>query len=116
MAYPSSPAPNAIEIQDVRYLSEQQAAEDGTVFSYLRNTKMLITWRLTYQLLIESNQALLWAWYESVYGNHNSDTWTNPETGVQHTVRCKSMRVTDYLRGGYGLRRRSMEVVLEEQP
>lgn len=116
MAYPSSPAPNRVDIDSARYLTDQQTAEDGTVYSYLRNTKMLMTWRLAYTLLPETSQASLWAWYEGVYGPHQTDTWVNPVTGVTHTVRCKGMSVADELRGGYGNRRRSMEVVLEEQP
>lgn len=116
MSYPTSPAPNSIDLNEAKFLNEHQTAEDGTKYAYNRNSKMLLTWTLHYTLLTETNQATLWAWYEGVYGDYGTDTWTNPETGVAHTVRCKSMKVTEALRGGYGKRRRSMEVILEEQP
>jgi len=117
MAYPTTPAPNTIDEVNRRYIVETVEAEDGTTYTYLRKDKLLLTWRLTYTLLTEAHQVLLDAWYVSVKGNYSTDTFTHPESLTSHTVRCTSMkRVDPVIRGGYGNRRRSYEVVLEEQP
>lgn len=117
MAYPTTPVPAKIDEVDRRYIVETDQAEDGTVYTYLRKDKLLLTWRLEYTAISETNQALLDAWYVSVKGYYSTDTFTHPESLTSHTVRCKSMKRTEpILRGGHGNRRRSYEVVLEEQP
>lgn len=117
MAYPTTPAPSKIDEVDRRYIVETVEAEDGTTYTYLRKDKLLLTWRLEYTLITEANQVLLDAWYVSVKGNYTTDTFVHPESKTSHTVRCKSMkRMEPIIRGGHANRRRSYEVVLEEQP
>lgn len=86
MAYPSTPEPDHIENTKREYLFDEQTAEDGTRYVYLRRDQLLQEWKLTYEALSESDQITLDAWLDSTAYGFGSDTWTHPVTGASHTV------------------------------
>ena len=111
MAYPTSPAPNNIEETKREYLVDTVKAEDGKRYTRLRSSKLLRTWKLTYEQLGATDQTTLNNWFSGVYGEYQSDTWAQPYTAETVTVRCTDW---NWKLGAYP--RRTLTVTMEEQP
>ena len=112
MAYPTSPAPNDVQILGTRYEVDSLKAEDQTVHTRLKLDKRLTDWRLTYTCLATANIAILDAYFDTQRGYYQSDTWVHPSTGATHTIRVKSFSKTRSI----GNVRYDFIVDLEEQP
>lgn len=89
MAFPTSPAPDHIEETERKYLIDEQTAEDGTQYRYLRRDKMFRVWRLVWEALSAYDQGLIETWLTSTKYGYTTDTWTNPYTTEVVTVRVK---------------------------
>ena len=51
MAFPATPVPDHIEESERKYLTDEQTAEDGTKYTYLRRDKLFRVWKLTWEAL-----------------------------------------------------------------
>ena len=109
MAFPTDPQPNHIEEKGRKFLVDEVKAEDGSVYTRLRNTAVQRTWTLEYTQLDETGQTTMNNWYEGVYGAFQADTWTHPYLNTTVNVRCREFR---WKVGAYP--RRNLSVTLEE--
>jgi hypothetical protein len=112
MSYPTSPAPNDIQIVKSEYIVDSLRAEDMTVHTRLKKDKRLETWRLGYQCLTGADVTTMDNYFNTQRGYYQSDTWVHPKTSVTHTIRIKSYQKTRAV----GNDRFDFTVELEEQP
>lgn len=111
MAYPTAPPANHIEEAKREFLVEKVEAEDGTIYTRLRNANVMRTWKLEYLQLSEADQTTMNSWHAGVKGSYQSDTWANPYLTGTVKIRCTAWA---WKMGAYP--RRDLDVTLEETP
>lgn len=78
MAYPNTPVPNSIEEEATDFKVTTKRALDGTAHKRYHGGGELRKWRLTYQYLDATDQAILDTYYRTNKGEYTTDTWTHP--------------------------------------
>lgn len=112
MAYPTSPAPNDIDIVSEDYPQDVLKAEDQTPHTRLKLDKKLTTWKLEYQCISSTNLTTMIAYFDTQRGYYQSDTWVHPWDGLTKTIRIKQWS----RRRAIGTTHFNLTVLLEEQP